>query len=210
MVAAAQMITLRSAAPARSVTGIRGQVAPSPTGGFGGWQTVPRPHRKSLTEWQGIDPLQVTFSMIFDGGHDRESVEAACLTLEQMAQPSGTSPPAQVTVTGAIPHSDLVWIVSALAWDPAPEYSKGGYRTRQEATVTLLEFVAADLVKSAAATARGQVQTSSKTYVVKKGDTLVSIAAAQLGDFTRWTQIAALNGLRDPNRLTVGQKLRLP
>lgn len=206
---AAQKLTLRSSSPPLTVTGIRGQVAPSPTGGFGGWQTISRPHRKSLTEWQGIDPLELTFSVIFDGGPDLSSVESDCLTLEQMAQPDGTTPPPTVTVTGAVPHSDLVWVIDALAFDPAPAYSKSGYRIRQEATVTLKEYVSADLVKSAAETARGKV-TTAKSYIVKKGDTLLSIAAAQLGDFTRWTDIAALNGIRDPNRITVGQRLRLP
>lgn len=211
MVAPAQMITLRSTAPARSVTGIRGQTAPAPTGGFGGWQTVARPHRKALTEWDGIDPLELTFSLIFDGGVDRSSIEAQCLTLEEMSQPVDRQAPPPISVAGAVPHSELAWVISGLAWDPAPEYSKGGYRTRHEVTLTLLEHVAADKVQTAAAAARSQVAPStSRVYTVRAGDTLVSIAAAQLGDFTRWTQIAALNGLRDPNRLTVGQKLRLP
>ncbi len=50
----------------------------------------------------------------------------------------------------------------------------------------------------------------SRTYTVRKGDTLSSIAAAQLGDDARWREIARLNGLQDPDAIRVGQKLKLP
>jgi nucleoid-associated protein YgaU len=46
--------------------------------------------------------------------------------------------------------------------------------------------------------------------VVAQGDSLTSIAARDLGDYSRWPEIAALNGIRDPDRLTVGQTVRLP
>jgi nucleoid-associated protein YgaU len=49
-----------------------------------------------------------------------------------------------------------------------------------------------------------------KFYTVKRGDTLSSIAADQLGDYRRWTEIADLNDIRDPRRVKVGQTLRLP
>jgi nucleoid-associated protein YgaU len=47
------------------------------------------------------------------------------------------------------------------------------------------------------------------TYTVKDGDTLTSIAARELGDVTKWVKIAALNGIRDPRALTVGQVIQL-
>lgn len=49
--------------------------------------------------------------------------------------------------------------------------------------------------------------TSTTTYTVKKGDTLSSIAAAHK---TTVAALVKLNGLKDPNRLSVGQKLKLP
>jgi LysM repeat protein len=205
-----QTITLTSKSPRRTVTALRGQTAPVPSGGFGGWQLITRPHRKSLTEWQGVEPMQLTFSLLLDGGAGRSSIENDCLVLEQMSQPNGAADPSVVRVAGAVPHSDLDWVIETLAWDGSPIYSSRGYRTRHEVTVTLREFVAPDLLPSAAATARAKTGSSGSTYVVKKGDTLVSIAAHQLGDYTRWQSIANLNGLRDPNKLTVGQKLRLP
>ncbi|MVO87939.1 LysM peptidoglycan-binding domain-containing protein [Streptomyces sp. p1417] len=60
---------------------------------------------------------------------------------------------------------------------------------------------------------RGQVRdrlTPTSTYTVRKGDTLTSIAKAQLGDAGRWREIADLNVLKNPDAITPGQKLKLP
>lgn len=45
------------------------------------------------------------------------------------------------------------------------------------------------------------------TYTVKKDDTLISVAAAHK---TTWSALAKLNNLKDPNKLTPGQKLKVP
>lgn len=49
--------------------------------------------------------------------------------------------------------------------------------------------------------------TSTTTYTVKKGDTLSSIAAAHK---TTAAALVKLNSLKDPDKLAVGQKLKLP
>ncbi len=49
-----------------------------------------------------------------------------------------------------------------------------------------------------------------KSYSVKDGDRLDSIAATQLGDAARWPEIAALNNIDDPSKLTKGQTLQMP
>ena len=51
----------------------------------------------------------------------------------------------------------------------------------------------------------------SKTYIVKKGDGIQSIAEKVYGDRSRWRDIMAANPkIKDPNRLTPGQTLILP
>jgi nucleoid-associated protein YgaU len=49
-------------------------------------------------------------------------------------------------------------------------------------------------------------------YTVKAGDTLSKIAKEKYGDASQWKQIQAANAdlIKDPDRIQVGWKLRLP
>jgi LysM repeat protein len=52
---------------------------------------------------------------------------------------------------------------------------------------------------------------ASKSYTVKQGDRLDSIAAEQMGDASRWPEIAAENNLDDPVKdVHPGQNLKIP
>jgi nucleoid-associated protein YgaU len=48
------------------------------------------------------------------------------------------------------------------------------------------------------------------SYPFGAGETLVRVAARELGDATRWTELADLNGIRDPRAVPFGQVIRLP
>lgn len=48
------------------------------------------------------------------------------------------------------------------------------------------------------------------TYTVRPGDSLSRIASRELGSQKRMNEILALNGLTDPDRIFVGQELRMP
>lgn len=48
-----------------------------------------------------------------------------------------------------------------------------------------------------------------RTYTVQAGDTLRSIAARELGDANRWSELARINHLSSPYRIDVGQVLHL-
>ncbi len=50
----------------------------------------------------------------------------------------------------------------------------------------------------------------AKTYTVQKGDTLTSIARKVYGNPARFKDIAAANGISDPNKIKAGQVLTLP
>ncbi|RII18775.1 Murein DD-endopeptidase MepM [Streptomyces sp. YIM 130001] len=74
-------------------------------------------------------------------------------------------------------------------------------------------YLAAHGVTSAAGTAKSGKAPAGKpagAYTVKAGDTLGAIARTQLGSAARHPEIAALNGITDPNLIKVGQKLELP
>ena len=49
----------------------------------------------------------------------------------------------------------------------------------------------------------------AKTYTVKKGDTLWGIAEEHLGSGTKYTQLAAINDIPNPDRVYVGQVIKL-
>lgn len=51
---------------------------------------------------------------------------------------------------------------------------------------------------------------SGQTYVIRKGDTLWSIAERTYGSGKKWRDIAALNPTIDPRKLAVGQQILLP
>ncbi|HEX5396318.1 MAG TPA: LysM peptidoglycan-binding domain-containing protein [Candidatus Limnocylindria bacterium] len=54
--------------------------------------------------------------------------------------------------------------------------------------------------------------TAAVTYVVRKGDTLRTIAAQLLGDESAWTRIYAANRplIPDPDALVIGTRLTIP
>lgn len=51
---------------------------------------------------------------------------------------------------------------------------------------------------------------AARTYTVREGDSLWTVARSQLGDARRVDEIARLNGLGAPYKIKVGQKLKLP
>lgn len=48
------------------------------------------------------------------------------------------------------------------------------------------------------------------SIIVKKNDSLWKIAVSEYGDGYKWTEIAKLNNIKDPNTIEIGQKLILP
>jgi LysM repeat protein len=82
-----------------------------------------------------------------------------------------------------------------------------GTAVRAKLSVSLEEVV------SVAEQVKGEPTESSdhvKTYVVRRGDTLARIAAAEYGDPAAWRPIAAANGISDPMSIVPGQTLALP
>ncbi len=58
--------------------------------------------------------------------------------------------------------------------------------------------------------AKKRAPAGTHAYTVQKGDTFKAIARRELGDESRWKELAALNPGVDAGKLSVGQTLRLP
>jgi nucleoid-associated protein YgaU len=137
-----------------------------------------------------------------------------------------------------VPHQSRNWVIDSLTWGDA-EMNLRGNRTRQQVTVSLLEYIGdvradqnspsqlqrlkATSTKTAQGAARKRVVASrargttfrgsapgTVTVGFGEGDDLLSIAAKELGAASRWMEIGKLNGIRDPRNVKPGQVIRLP
>lgn len=72
-----------------------------------------------------------------------------------------------------------------------------------------IRAVQKDLLETIRELLRSRSPLGTRSYTVREGDTLQRIAAAELGDFSRWTEIADANSL-ETTQLTIGQQLVLP
>ena len=217
MIPTTARVTVASDSPAISCTGLLGPNGAVPTDGYGGWEVNARPRRKGLPLWNGRNPFELTLQIVFDKQVTDGTVEGDCDALERMALPIsvGSEPPV-VSVSspgGAVPHDDLLWVINGIQWEDV-ERDERGLRTRQIVTAKLLEFVDDSRLHetSASSRARGRAGggNAPDTWTVGTGDTLKSIAQEIWGDASRWTSIADLNDIRDPDHLTIGQILLIP
>lgn len=223
----AQIVRVRPVTPpGPAVECLLGDGSPEAVG-TGGWAFVSRPRRKGFTEWNGNDPYVLQIPVLLDGFATDTSVEPSIEALRRiMRNPvGGRGEPPVVRVEGAtIPLPQLRWVLNEMAPGAVVRRADGA-RVRAFYTLTFLEYEAADILVAArptpataargrqgapAASGTGRGTRTARTYTVRAGDTLGTIAARQLGDARRYREIATLNKIRDPNRIRVGQVLRLP
>lgn len=90
------------------------------------------------------------------------------------------------------------------------EYKISLFESKPMVIYTSAEVLAKNKAKSKSA--KRPEPSSAKTYTVKKGDSLWKIAQSQLKKGSRYSEIQKLNlpSLKDPNKLVVGQVLKMP
>ncbi len=184
-------------------------------GGVGGWVDVPLPGRTAKVEWAGSPNYTLSIPVLLDGLATRESVEPQIAAFYAIGRPPegaprGTLPPI-IRVGGMVPHHDREWVLTDFAegdavWD-------GHSRIRLWATVTLAAYRALDVVKVAK---KSTAKASTRTYTVKRGETLGKIAKDQMGAKTASAiakgiaTLKSLNGIRDPKSVKAGDKIKVP
>lgn len=204
---------------------LRGATGPKIESGYGRWDTVERPKRKSATIYAGLNPIGLAIPILLDGWVADDPVQRDVNNLLRMSQEIGGEPPAvrvNAGISGGLPVDvgGIDFIMSNIEWGDNQlwDFNNGGVLVlyRQDAIVHVLERVdikTLALHAKSRGNSRGSGGSGSKkpsTYVVKAGDTLTSIAVHVLKDRSRWREIAKLNKISDPRNLKVGQVLRMP
>jgi LysM repeat protein len=86
-------------------------------------------------------------------------------------------------------------------------FTPEGVPLRAKLAVTLKEYRPVEIQVKERPKSSPDVE---KSYTVRRGDTLASIAAAVYRDAAAWREIARANLIRDPRRLAPGRVLTLP
>jgi len=152
----------------QAFTVLAGEGGATITSGWAKWGVIDRPRRVGMTVLQGYDPIVMEVPVRFDDvvHQDGADVERDIQKLHWMAGRGklfaadghvgasgiGDSPIVNVyssdghgRETPLIPPDvqGIDWVISGLVFDPNPSRGRDGYRIRQDATVTLTQFVAA-------------------------------------------------------------------
>lgn len=202
---------------------------PTLSGGDGGVTETGRAGRKAFTEWGGQGVRKLDFGLVIDGTADirpegtrvgvasDRSVEFRISRFDRLAMsPNDFTRPPIVNVAGAsFPAAalDIDWIVSNMTWGAAI-VGDDGARVQQDVKIQMIEYVEADilLTKNVSGPKSTKITGKHRLSMVKKGDTLETIAVRTLRKAGRWKEIAKLNGLRGvkiPAKL-VGKYLKVP
>jgi LysM repeat protein len=177
------------------------------------WSTLPRSGRKPLVRRNGAGTRTLQFSFLIGSAIYDASVEPSITTLRNLVRSAD-----KVLVKLGVLETGW-WHVTDLQVSPLARQEGTNLVTRANVTIQLIEAydVRPKIGRSAtrpkpkppAKTSRS-TSPSYRYVTVRAGDTLFGFAVKYLGSGLRWKEIAKLNSIRDPKKLKVGQRLRIP
>jgi nucleoid-associated protein YgaU len=183
------------------------------------WDTEKHFSDAPQPEFTKPSPMTLSLTLQFDTYEDRVSVrEKYVKHLEKLAMMRGTvkketsptptekkkfTPPVVLFVWGRFNFKGVLESIS----QKYTMFLADGTPVRAEVALKLRNVLEAAQDKDPVNSAGGQ---ASRSYTVKDGDRLDGIAATELGDSSRWTEIAMENDIDDPTKLSVGQTLKIP
>jgi|tagenome__1003787_1003787.scaffolds.fasta_scaffold20731866_2 hypothetical protein len=185
------------------------------TAGVAQWDVVGRPRETSMTVWSGVDPFEVSLSLMYDGfaaslkNAAKASQEPLIADLVSVSRGDSESPPGILAVEGLSVLPADEWLVTGIDYGD-PIIDPSGVRVRQPLTLTLTEYVPPTKLAAKRKTATA-ASTKFVTIRARHGDTAAKIAKRR--KLRSWTTI------RDNNRKIVtkanqvlkeGTKLRVP
>lgn len=109
-----------------------------------------------------------------------------------------------------LPALILTFLLCGCVSHPLVDKSTKSRAPSQPAQQAEAGATAAQGSKEAPPPAEPAAEPEKKTYVLKKGDSLWSIACEELKDCNRWQEIQYVNPDFDPNDIQPGQELTLP
>lgn len=175
------------------------------TGLGSSWVEIPRPGTNSIARRATRNRLKAKVSAMLIDGYGGKTVEQQMLALDAISASDAT---VGVSYAEMANHR---WHLT----EATPSTIDRAFITNKtkHADVALTFLINVDeklTVPSRSNTpASNKPKPRSKTYTVKKGDTLSRIAAKVYGNANRWPEIAKKNNIRDPRKLRVGQKLKI-
>lgn len=182
-------VRLRCGDPSFVLVALLGEESPTLSGGFGGWSVIARPRDVGMTIWDGVEPYQLTVSLMLDGFANRLSQEPALRGLQRVARGDRESPPGVVAIEGIPSLPAKEWVIEGIEFGDAIRRVHDMHRTRIAVDLTLREYVRPEYLTQRKATRR----TSSKSVILiaNKGDTAAKIAKRR--KLKSWTVLRSLN-----------------
>lgn len=188
---------------------------PQLIGGGAKYENVDRRRRPGLTIYTGRDPVQQKLSILFDANDTTPDPVQAMINLDRMWRP----PPRMIKLIGPVFRKDIdAWVITDITWGTNVmreiQPHGGSKRTRQDAVVTVSEYITPDHVEKygnkRGPSMRKMPRPKFTHYVVRRGDTLSKISLKMYKNAKYWKEIQKANHIRDPKKLKVGQNLRMP
>lgn len=186
----------------------------------GNWEKAELLGIGEVSRYRARKLKRVRFSGIFPGedygfvtAAERKEPSSYVTTLAKMAE--GKEPVRLVVSGGARPFSGLCTVERFDWWTQAGEdgdlfYELELLEYREFGKDAVVAVGSSPAGSSGSGKASGKSPLAPEVYTVQKGDTLWAIAKRFLGDGGRYREIAEGNGIRNPNLIFPGQKLRIP
>jgi nucleoid-associated protein YgaU len=152
----------------------------------------------------------VVLLVVVYGGGPAASVATLTVSATALPPPAAPEPRSAATTTRVVdtPRTPLAPTVPATAPSALPPAIVMGKDVPAE-LVVFAKSVAEPPQRSTAITDR-PVRSTPVNLTIKPGDTLTAISARTLGDGEKWRRFVTANPGLNPNRLRVGQVLKIP
>lgn len=173
------------------------------------WAKVPTAERDAAeSQFTHADPYTLTLDLFFDSYEKGEDVRKHTKNVSAMVTVSGDlhRPPRCKLAWGSNNFNGIQWILEKLN-QRFTLFLPNGLPVRATLGCTFKQWRSAEEEAKEVKLASPDV---AKTRIVRRGETLSSIAAEEYNDPALWRPIAELNGIHNPRRVAPGQVLAIP